>query len=188
MVDKRNVYGARGCLQGKLESVEEDLLQRNREISRLQAEVDRQRVSANDATSQARRLESSLEDSQQANAALTTEKADALREVQRAELELKLQLQQANDKHARTLENLHEEKKAEIQQLRSEHEAAVATLNSTADDITAHAQVCTYTLTVVAQPCELRWLTATWYLYHRIGKACYSIVGVWGDDVHVCRG
>lgn len=130
-------------LQGKLESVEEDLQQRNREISRLQAEMDRQAVAVTDAKATARRLETSLEESQEGHAATSAEKADALRDVQRAELELKVQLQKASDKHARALEALQEEREEELGRLRAEHQAALASLNTRVDDITAHAQVCT---------------------------------------------
>lgn len=148
-------------MQGKLESVEEDLRQRNLEIGRLQAEVDRQAASVADANATSRRLETSLEESHQAHAAVSAEKADALREVHRAELELKVQLQKASDKHARAIETLQEEREAELKQLRAEHEAALAALNTKIDDITAHAQVWWPTCELACRGLVLWWCTGS---------------------------
>lgn len=172
----------RKCLQTKLDSVEEDLLQRNREISRLHAEVDRQAVAVADAHATARRLEGSLEESQQSNATLTAEKADALREVQRTELDRKLQMQQASDKHARAVEALREKHDTEIQGLRSEYEAAEAALNSKIDDITTHAQVLPRTQAHCGS--ALHSLIVGWYrtiyccsqhVQDRVGQGCHSL-------------
>jgi DNA repair exonuclease SbcCD ATPase subunit len=145
-------------MQSKLEAVEEDLLQRNREISRLQADVDRMIVQLNQAASTTHRLESSLEESQQANAVLTEEKAEALREGQRTEMDRKLQLQQASEKHARAVKSLQEEAAAKVKGLQEEHVTEVASLNSRIDDITAHAQVHILWYTQVMRACVCSFL------------------------------